>query len=143
MRFATRTGIVKGQIDPAPMVDVVFLLMIFLVLSSPFVLQPGIGLMELPANNNAPSVSFQTLVVTVNRGNLVFLNNQPVTLAQLPAQLREAAQKQRTQELIIKADKQVTYETVMDITAMALDAGIPAVNLATRPAKSVAAPAPH
>ena len=124
------------------MVDIVFLLLIFLVLSSPYVLQPGFGLMELPVNKNPPSASFQTLVLTVNRDNLVFLNNQAITLEKLPDLLREVVQKQHTQELIIKADIQVSYGTVMDVTAMALDAGISAVNLATRPAKPAVTPVP-
>ena len=48
MKFKRHLEIVKGRIDPAPMVDIVFLLLIFLVLSSPFVLQPGYGLVDLP-----------------------------------------------------------------------------------------------
>ncbi len=134
MTFRTHCEIAKGRIDPAPMVDIVFLLLIFLVLSSPFVLQPGYGTVDLPESPNPTSVSFQGLVVTISRDDLLFFNNQRVTLVDLPAQLKTAAQKSTNPELIIKADRQVTEEMVVKIMSLAFEAGIPAVNLATRPA---------
>jgi biopolymer transport protein ExbD len=133
MTFKVHCAITKGTIDPAPMVDVVFLLLIFLVLSSPFVLQPGFGTVRLPAVNNYDTTSFQNLVVTISRDNLFFFNNQPATLESLRQSLTRAVQQTRGAELIIKADRQVTHETVVKIMSMAFEAGITGVNLATRP----------
>lgn len=140
MTFTTHCRLARGRIDPAPLVDVVFLLLIFLILSSPFVLSPGIGQIDLPVNSNPPSASFQGLVVTVTREQLLFYNNQRTTLAELPAQLRASAQGVSNPELIIKADVEVPHGTVMEITRLALAAGIPAVNLATRPVVGPSAP---
>jgi biopolymer transport protein ExbD len=141
MTFGTHCKIAKGHIDPAPMVDVVFLLLIFLVLSSPFVLQPGFGTVVLSESNAAPNVSFQGLVVTVSRDNLLFFNTQPISFRDLPQALRKAASESRNPELIIKADRQVTQDTMVKIMSMAFEAGISAVNLATRPEVSVPAAA--
>ncbi|MEI6083847.1 MAG: biopolymer transporter ExbD [Verrucomicrobiota bacterium] len=136
MTFKTHVEIVKGRIDPAPMVDIVFLLLIFLVLSSPFVLQPGYGLVDLPTGG-ATSTSLQEIVITVSRDNLLFYNAQPTTLEKLPDQLRRAAREAKNPELIVKIDRQVSYATVIQIFDLAFDAGITAVNLATRPAVPV------
>lgn len=140
MTFKTKVQIMKGRIDPAPMVDIVFLLLIFLVLSSPFVLQPGFGLVELPKTAGAPSSSFQGLVVTVSRDNLLFFNGQATTLDRLPDQLRRAAAESRNPELVLKADRQVSHEMTVKIFGIAFDAGISAVNLATRPEAPVVQP---
>ena len=140
MTFKIHCEITRGHIDPAPMVDVVFLLLIFLVLSSPFVLQPGFGMMELPSANNATSTTFQNIVVTVSRDNLYFFNGKPTTLDALRQTLTRAAQQSRNAELIIKADRQVSYETVVKIMSMAFEAGISAVNMATRPEVPAAVP---
>jgi len=115
------------------MVDVVFLLLIFLVLSSPLVLQPGIGVVDLPASNTPAAASFQGLVVTVTRDNLIFFNNQLTTIDSLHQSLRIAAGQFPRQELIIKADRQVPHGTVVQVMSLALEAGITAVNWATRP----------
>ena len=133
MRFQTNCKVAKGPIDPAPLVNVVFLLLIFLVLSSPLVLQPGIGMVDLPPSNTPPTASFQGLVVTVTRDNLIFFNNQLTTVEDLNKALHIAASQFPRQELIIKADRQVPHGTVVRIMGLALDAGITAVNWATRP----------
>jgi biopolymer transport protein ExbD len=134
MTFRSYAKVAHGPIDPAPMVDIVFLLLIFLVLSSPYVLQPGIGAIKLPTWNRPSVYSLQDLVVTVRRDDLIFFDNKTVTLPELHASLRMAATRQpRPQELIIKADRQVSHGTIVQIMSIAFDAGITAVNLATRP----------
>jgi biopolymer transport protein ExbD len=139
MRLQTHCKVVKGPVDPAPMVDVVFLLLIFLVLSSPLVLHPGIGMVELQESSAPSTASFQGLVVTVTRDNLIFFNNQLTTLDSLRKSLHLAAGQFPRKELIIKADRQVPHGTVVQVMSLALEAGITAVNWATRP--EITAPA--
>jgi biopolymer transport protein ExbD len=139
MTFRTYSRIVEGRIDPAPMVDVVFLLLIFIILSSPFVLQTG-QKVDLVKDPRPTDFSFQTLVVTVSRDNLLFFNGQPTTLDGLRQSLAREARLDRKAELIIKADRQVTHETVIKIFSMAFEAGIAQVNLATRPEVPAAGP---
>jgi biopolymer transport protein ExbD len=133
MKFRSQCQVAKGPVDPAPMVDIVFLLLIFLVLSSPLVLQPGFGVIKLPESNVPAAASFQGLVVTVTRENLLFFNNQATTFAALRQVLQTEAAKMRSQELIIKADRNVPHGTVIQLMNIALESGISAVNLATRP----------
>ena len=138
MTFKTQCQISKGLVDPAPLVNVVFLLLLFFVLSSPFVLQSGLGVL-LPSTGVPTLSSFQGLVVTVTRENLLFFNNQPTTLERLQQSLQAAAQQNRNAELIIKVDQQVPHGTVVQIMNVALKAGISVVNLAARPEVPVAA----
>jgi biopolymer transport protein ExbD len=139
MTFRTYTRIVEGRIDPAPMVDVVFLLLIFIILSSPFVLQTGQGL-DLPKDPDPTAFSFQTMVLTVSRDNLLFFNGQAVTLDGLRSALGKEARLDRKAELIVKADRQVTHEMMMKIVSVAREVGIQQINLATRPGVPAAAP---
>jgi biopolymer transport protein ExbD len=132
MRFQTHCKVAKGPVDPVPLVNVVFLLLIFLVLSSPLVLTPGIGMVDLPSSEKPPTASFQGMVVTVTRENLIFFNNQITSLDNLDKALHTAAHKFPRQELIIKADRQVPHGAVVQVMSMALNAGITAINWATR-----------
>jgi biopolymer transport protein ExbD len=133
MTLQTHCKIAEGRIDPAPMVDIVFLLLIFLVLSSPYVLVPGIGMLELPVAKRQDVQSFQGMVLTVTRDNLLFFNNQATTMESLTRELRAAARQSRSQELIIQIDRQVSHGMLVQLMSVALDAGIAAVNIATRP----------
>jgi biopolymer transport protein ExbD len=132
MTFRSFSEIAKGRIDPAPMVDVVFLLLIFFILSSSFVLQPGIKVDLQPSGARALS-PFQGLVVTITRENLLFFNEQRTTLEGLQKSLQAAAQRGRNQELVVKADREVPHGTVVQVMSMAIEAGIAAINIATRP----------
>ena len=137
MTFKTHCQMSKGLVDPAPLVNVVLLLLLFFVLNSPFVMQSGFGV-SLPSSNTSTIRTFQSLVVTVTRDNLFFFNNQPTTIEKLEQSLREAVQQGRGRELIIKADRQVAHGTVTQIMSVALKAGITMVNIAARSDASVA-----
>ena len=137
MTFKTHCQMSKGLVDPAPLVDVVFLLLLFFILSSPFVMQSGFGV-SLPSSSAPTVTTFQSLVVTVTRDNLLFFNNQPTTLEKLEQSLRDSVRRGRGRELIIKADRQVSHGTVTQIMSAALKAGITEVNIAARVESSVA-----
>ncbi|HUI05464.1 MAG TPA: biopolymer transporter ExbD [Verrucomicrobiae bacterium] len=137
MTFKMHCQMSKGLVDPAPLVDVIFLLLLFFILSSPFVMQSGFGV-SLPSSNAPTVTTFQSLVVTVTRDNLLFFNNQPTTLETLEQSLRAAVQQGRGRELIIKADRQVAHGTVTQIMSVALKAGITVVNIAARAENPIA-----
>ena len=141
MTFKTHCQMSKGLVDPAPLVNVVFLLLLFFVLNSSFVMQSGFGV-SLPTAGNTPvRDDFQTLVVTVARDDLLFFNDQPVAMDKLEQTLREAVQQTRGRVLIIKADKQVSVGTEAEIMSAATRAGIATVNIAARPEGPAASPA--
>ena len=120
------------MLDAAPLVNVVFLLLLFFVLNSQFVMQRGVSV-DLASIDIPMTGSFQSLVVTVARDDMVFFNDQQVPVDMLEQTLREAVQQGRGRELIIRADKQVAQGTVMEIMGAAVRAGIPVVNIAARP----------
>jgi biopolymer transport protein ExbD len=132
MIFKTSCPIAKGLMDPAPLVNVVFLLLLFFLLSSTYVQQSGVGI-SLPGFEKPTVRSFQSLVVTVTSKSLLFFNNQPTTLADLQKALREEASRTPNQELIIKADKEAPQGMVVEIMNIAFKAGVHGINLATRP----------
>jgi biopolymer transport protein ExbD len=131
MTFKTHCQMSKGLVDPAPLVDVVFLLLLFFILSSPFVMQSGFGV-RMPSSPAPTITTFQSLVVTVTRDNLLFFNNQPTTIEKFEQSLRESVRQGRGRELIIKADEQVPFGTVIQIMSIAHQAGIIVVNQASR-----------
>ena len=138
MIFRTRLEVANGRIEAAPMVDVVFLLLIFFILSSSFVLQPGIEV-ELPPSQVKTMGAFQGLVVTVTSEDVLFFNEEPIKeINDLPQKLKDTrAQPRRNQQLVIKADRQASHGTVVEIMSMAIEAGITSINIATRPEMSV------
>ena len=112
-----------------PLLDVAFLLVFFLLLSSNFILQPGISV-SMPFSRFAlgPQINQQIISITGGAAPAIYFRDQKITLEQL-GPLLEAA-KREGRSIIIKADRLTPYETVVEVTNAALEHGIPAVALA-------------
>ena len=127
-RLKRRTEIKKGQLDMAPLIDVVFLLLIFFMLTSNFVFQPGIKV-SLPKAITSEVISSENFVVTVTGQDLLFLNDQPITITELVSKLKEAYQEDRS--LLLKADTNASLGRVVEIWDLCRELGIPQINIAT------------
>jgi biopolymer transport protein ExbD len=123
-----------GWLGVVAILDVVFLLIFFLLLSSNFILQPGISV-SLPVSKFilAPQVNPQIISITGGAAPAIYFRDQRVALEQLGPLLDEAKKENRT--IIIKADRFTPYEQVVAVTNLALEHGITSVSLATAPAQ--------
>ncbi|MDB6147465.1 MAG: exbD [Spartobacteria bacterium] len=119
-----------GWLIVSPLIDVVFLLIFFLLLSSNFILQPGISL-SLPFSRFTlgPQLNQQIISITGGAATAIYFRDQKITIAQL-GPLLEAA-KRENRSIIIKADRFTPYEMVVAVTNAALEHGITSVALAT------------
>jgi biopolymer transport protein ExbD len=117
-----------------PFLDVVFLLIFFLVLSSNFILQPGISVsMPLSRFTLGPQINPQIISITGGAAPAIYFRDQKVALDQLGPLLDEA--KKEGRPIIIKADRLTPYALVVEVTNLSLERGIPSVALATTPPK--------
>ena len=117
-----------------PLVDIAFLLMFFLLLSSNFILQPGISL-SLPFSRFTlgPQVNQQIISISGGAVPAIYFREQKITLEQLGPLLDAAKRENRS--IIIKADRATPYDMVMAVTNAALEHGISSVALATTQAQ--------
>ncbi len=127
-RIKRRTEIKKGQLDIAPLIDVVFQLLIFFMLTSNFVLQPGISV-KLPKAITSEVISSDNLVVTITAQDLLFLNESPITIEDLTQKLKAAAEDKKS--ILLKADSGASLGRIVEVWDLCRDLGIAQVNIAT------------
>jgi biopolymer transport protein ExbD len=115
-----------------PLLDVVFLLVFFLLLSSNFILQPGISV-SVPFSRFTlgPQINQQIISITGGAAPAIYFRDQKITLGQLGPALDAAKHEGRA--IIIKADRLTPYEMVVEVANAALEHGITSVALATTP----------
>ena len=114
------------------LVDIAFLLVFFLLLSSNFILQQGISVsMPFSRFTLGPQTSRQIISITGGAVPAIYFQDQRVTMDQL-GPLLDAA-KRRDESIIIKADRSTSYETVAEVANAALEHGITSVGLAASP----------
>jgi len=130
MHFKRRIELEHGlrQIDIAPLIDIVFQLLIFFMLTSSFVMQPGIKV-NLPKAVTSEVVKYENIELVVSSENIVYLNGKVTTNAELKTLLKQAAG--RNQPVLIKADRRAALGRVVEIWDMARDFGITQINIAT------------
>src|SRR4051812_29140786 len=113
-----------------PLLDVTFLLIFFLLLSSNFILQPGISVsVPLSRFTLGPQINPQIISITGGGAPAIYFRDQKITLEQLGPLLDDAKKKNRP--IIIKADRLTPYALVVAVTNSALEHGISSVSLAT------------
>lgn len=130
MRFKGRMELEHGlkQIDIAPLIDIVFQLLIFFMLTSSFVMQPGIKV-NLPRAVTSEAVKYENIEIMITSENVVYLNAQVVTTQELRSLLKLAAK--RNQPILIKSDRRASLGRVVEIWDLARDLGISQINIAT------------
>lgn len=127
-RIKRRTSIKKGQIDIAPLIDVMFLLLIFFMLTSNFVLQPGIKV-RIPKAVTSEIIETENLIVSITAQDLLYLNYKPIRLSELKTILKKTAVDNKT--VLIKSDIGASLGRVVEIWDLCRELGIQRVNLAT------------
>ena len=133
MRFPRNTKVFRGQLEVAPFAGVFFLLLLFLLLHSSMVFIPGIPI-QLPEAANLPGITRATVVVAVDRGGQIYFQNQVSDLIRLKEKLQAAVANAREPlTLIVQADKQVAFDTLVPLLLLAKAAGINEGMLAIRP----------
>ena len=130
MKFKRHTELEKGQlaIDIAPLIDMVFQLLIFFMLTSSFVIQPGIKV-NLPKAVTSEAIHEKSLVILVTNSDLIYLNERAITKEELNSRLRITAKEKKP--LLIKADRRASMGKIVEIWDMCRDAGISQINIAT------------
>ena len=119
-----------GWLVLVALVNIAFLLVFFLLLSSNFILQQGISV-SMPFSRFTLGPQTNQQIISITGGGAVpaiYFRDQRVTMEQL-GPLLDAA-KREGQSIIIKADRSTSYETVADVTNAALEHGITSVALA-------------
>jgi biopolymer transport protein ExbD len=114
-------------IDFAPLIDCVLLLLLFFMLTSNFVVQPGITI-DLPKAITSEVIGKQNLIITIAKNGVVYLEDKPVTLGELKALLAKKAHKV---PVLIKADQNVEIGKIVDVWDLCRDVGLSQVNIAT------------
>ena len=112
---------ISGRPDLTPVVDVIFLLLIFFMLSSSFVQVSGIEV-SLPQTETVGAVGIGKSNITIastGNGPALFFNDRPVALENLSEELGKLRADYGASTIILRADERIPYGTVAAVAAIA------------------------
>jgi len=111
------------NINITSLVDVLFILLIFVLVSTTFLEQPALDI-ELPKAKSAGLERIQEMIVSISREGQIFFNNQAVNKIQLADLITQRLQKDSQMPVILKADENVSYGLVIEIMDVMRDTGV-------------------
>jgi biopolymer transport protein TolR len=132
MGFGRNNKRFMSDINVTPLVDVMLVLLIIFMVAAPMMTQ-GVDV-NLP-KTTAKNIKSQDepLMLTVNKKGDIFIENQSVTLDSLEVKIQKIFQNRREKEILLRADKDVSYGVVIDVIARVKKAGIDKLGMVTEP----------
>ena len=124
----------KVLINITSLIDVIFMLLLFFMITSTFLEQPGIKL-ELPEAKTSAAGEPQEYVLSVDRKGDLFLNRRSVTLAGLEEEIKKVLPQMKDSALVLKADQEISHGLVVRVMDLAKRGGVKKLIIGTKPEK--------
>ena len=122
MRSPARRSKLMAEINITPFTDVVLVLLIIFMITTPLMLQPGIKL-KLPNVKAAETETGKTINIMIDAAGAIFLNEQKIELAEVKSTVSTRLISNPDMPVIVKADKEVKYDAVIQVIDAAKQAG--------------------
>ncbi len=118
----------KKNFPVISMADIVLLLLIFFLLTSSYLIQPGIKV-QLPRAITKEALSEEKVSIIITKSGAVYLEDKPVDILRLPYLLRDV----KDRIILIKADRGVTIDMAVRVMDMVRRSGASKFVIATTP----------
>ena len=115
------------DIDMAPLIDCVFQLLTFFMLTSLFA-KPTMK-MTLPAAAARETMETDDLTVAIDRDGKILVNRTPVAVAELRAHLQEQLRRQARKQINLRGDADMPYRLFVQVMDLAKQAGAQQINI--------------
>jgi biopolymer transport protein ExbD len=135
MRF--RRGLKQeATVNLIPLIDVMFVIIIFFMLTTTFIIAPGINI-ELPASTTATNVPMENLLISVVSEDEIYFGKTRVDLAGLGRELSDYRKtgSTTTKDVIIEGAKDIPYSLMIGVLDVVRQNGFTGANLRTRAAR--------
>ncbi|NLE64565.1 MAG: biopolymer transporter ExbD [Elusimicrobia bacterium] len=115
-------------IDLTPLIDVIFQLIIFFMLSSSFTTPTAIDV-KLPKAVTSDAVNDDNMIIVISSENIIYHNNGVITIDELRELLGRPYNRKRP--VLIKADRRASVGRIVDVWDIGRHLGIERINIAT------------
>ena len=117
--------------DLTPMIDMVFILLIFFLLTSVFIL-PAIDV-QLPGAATGEKPEELELTISLKADGTVFVNKEQVPVERLFTYLQQKAEEYQVQEVYLQADKALPFGEIVEVLDVTREVGFDSISFMVEP----------
>ncbi len=129
MRFRRNSRLIS-DINMTPVIDIVFQLLTFFMLTSTFIKSSAINV-DLPASKTSDAQPVREVTVVLYRDGKITVNNQPVQKENLRSFVAQYAKEDSELVVTVQGDKRVDYGLLIEVMDAVRQAGVKRLSLAT------------
>jgi len=120
-----------SEINIVPFIDVVLVLLIIFMITAP-ILQSGIDV-DVPKTKTVKELTEARMVVTIDRGQRVYLNDKPVNIHEIGQQIISQSHNLKTQAVYVRCDETVPFGSWATVVDELRQSGIQNISVVTQP----------
>lgn len=118
------------SVDVSPLIDMVFILLIFFMVSTTFVKDMKIDL-DRPGASSSESADTKSIRVTIDNSKNIYVNGEPVKAWMIQSRIREALKEDKNSPILVLVDKTVESELLIEVVDQCRLAGAKDIGVAT------------
>ena len=119
------------EIMLSPMIDLIFLLLVFFIISTMHMVDIKTIPMELPKAQFSKAATGSKMLLSIKQDGSLYLGDEPITLSALTSAAQAAYSADANAGVIVRADGSVDYKVVVKVLDTLKGAGIKKISLAT------------
>jgi biopolymer transport protein TolR len=134
MAFTTQTGRTAtslSEINVTPLVDVMLVLLVIFMVTAP-ILQTGVDV-QLPETRTATELNpSENVVLSISREGILYYNSDVINISAISTRLKKDM-KNPKDPIFLRADKDITWKSIVSVIEEVRSAGYSDLKLVTRP----------
>ena len=115
MKFRERRAVENPRLMIIPMIDIIFFLLVFFMMSTMFMVEQKVLPVALPSASTAELDMHQTFPVTVMADGSLRFSEDAVNLNDLAARVETELRRDRDSRFVLRADRRASYGQVVDV----------------------------
>lgn len=119
----------EAAIDMTPMLDIVFIMLIFFIVTTSFVKEAGIDV-NRPKAAQASKKKSANIFIAVRENGEIWMDKRAVDVERVAANIERLLAEQPTDMVIIQADKEAKHGIVVKVMDQIKEAGIDKISIA-------------
>lgn len=119
----------EASIDMTPMLDIVFIMLIFFIVTTSFVKEAGIEI-NRPKAGNATVAKSANIFIAVRANGEVWMDKRVIDVERVGANIEKMLAEQPTDTVVIQADKEAKHGDVVKVMDQVKGAGIEKISIA-------------
>jgi biopolymer transport protein ExbD len=119
----------EATIDMTPMLDVVFIMLIFFIVTASFVKESGIDV-NRPDAPTAVKKDRANILIAINDKNEIWIDKRKIDVRAVQANVERMHAENPQGSVVIQADRKSTTETLIKVMDASRAAGVPDVSIA-------------